>query len=180
MPNAQSMRTPRLVALLTLAAVIAACSAAGETPAPPATPTAVAIPAAPSAPAAPAAPAIALTPAQPAAGTTAPKTLKAAMKGIEDDWKGLEKALEAGANADLKAVAGAAQRIAAVMKLAYDPWEDKEVPNFGKLAHEAEDAFLELVKKAKAGDAAGVQELGRTLQPQHCARCHDAVEQVHG
>ena len=102
------------------------------------------------------------------------------MKGIEDDFKSIEKALEPGATADLKALAAAAERVAAVMKLAYDPWEDKEVPNFGKLAHEAEAAFRAFAAKAAAGDAAVVQELGKTLQPQHCARCHEAVEQVHG
>ena len=45
------------------------------------------------------------------------------------------------------------------MKLAYDPWEDKEVPNFGQLAREAEAAFLDLAAKAAAGDATAVKAM---------------------
>lgn len=101
------------------------------------------------------------------------------MKGIEDDWKLIEKGLEA-ATADLPAMAKAAERVAAVMKLGYDPFEDKEVPNFAQLARESEAAFLDLAKKAAAGDADGVKAMVKTLQPQHCARCHDAYEEVHG
>ncbi len=101
------------------------------------------------------------------------------MKGIEDDWKLVEKGLES-ATPDLPAMAKAAERVAAVMKLGYDPFEDKEVPNFAQLARESEAAFLDLAKKAAAGDAAGVKAMAKTLQPQHCARCHDAYEEVHG
>lgn len=175
------MRTTSLTFLLAYAALIAACTATGDAPKVPLAPAAPST-AAPTAPSAPKAPAVALTPAAPATAAPAagPKNLKSAMKGIEDDWKAIEDALAPGATTDLKALAVAAERVAAVMKLAYDPWEDKEVPNFGKFAHEAEDAFRAFAAKAKAGDAAGVQELGKKLQPQHCARCHDAVEQVHG
>jgi hypothetical protein len=108
-----------------------------------------------------------------------PKDLKSAMKGIEDDWKLIETGLEA-ASADLPAMAKAAERVAAVMKLGYDPFDDKEVPNFAQFARESEAAFLDLAKKAAAGDAAGVKAMGKTLQPQHCARCHDAYGEVHG
>ncbi|MBM3961228.1 MAG: hypothetical protein FJ306_04905 [Planctomycetes bacterium] len=148
------MRHPYLCAFLAFAALVAACSSVQEQP------TVAAQPAAPSAPA-------------------APKSLKSAMKGIEDDWKQIEHGLAA-ATADLPAMAKAAERVAAVMKLGYDPFEDKEVPNFAQLARESEAAFLDLAKKAAAGDAAGVKAMAKTLQPQHCARCHDACEEVHG
>ncbi len=177
------MRNPRIVVVLAYAALIAACTATADAPnlqAPP-SPSAPAAPTTLAVPAAPAVTSLATESLATAATTApAPKNLKSAMKGIEDDFKLIEKALEPGATADLKSVAAAAERVAAVMKLAYDPWEDKEVPNFGKFAHEAEDAFRAFAAKAAAGDAAGVQQLGKTLQPQQCARCHDAVEQVHG
>lgn len=159
------MRHPCLVPFLAFAAAIAACSANP----PSATPSA-----------APANPTAAAAGASTPAPAAAPKNLKSAMKGIEDDWKRIEAGLASNPASDLAAMAAAAQRVAAVMKLAYDPWEDKEVPDFGKFAREAESALLELAKKAGAGDAAAVKELGKTLQPQHCARCHDAVEAVHG
>jgi hypothetical protein len=171
------MRHPYLCAFFAFAALVAACSSVQEAPA------VAAQPAAPSAPAAPIAP-VAATPAAtpaptPATATAAPKSLKSAMKGIEDDWKQIEQGLAAAA-ADLPAMAKAAERVAAVMKLGYDPFEDKEVPDFAKLARESEAAFLDLAKKAAAGDAAGVKAMAKTLQPQHCARCHDAYEEVHG
>lgn len=182
------MKQLHLVSFLAAAAAIAACSALDRSvptaPSAPSAPTAPTVttpstPAAPTAPAvaAPTVPAVAITPAAPAAAM--PKSLKAAMEGIEEDWKLLEKAVAAPAG-DLAPVAAAADRVAAVMKLAYDPWEDKEVPGFAKFAREAEAAFRDLAQKARAGDAAAIKELGKTLQPQHCARCHDAVEQVHG
>ncbi len=169
------MRQPYLCAFLAFAALVAACSSVQEQPtvaAQPAAPTAPAASAAPAAPAAPIAPVA-------AAPTAAPKSLKSAMKGIDDDWKQIEQGLAA-ATADLPAMAKAAERVAAVMKLGYDPFEDKEVPNFAQLARESEAAFLDLAKKAAAGDAAGVKAMAKTLQPQHCARCHDAYEEVHG
>jgi hypothetical protein len=178
------MRHPRLVCFLAFAAVVAACSStADQAPQPvaPATPAAAAQPATPAvavAPAQPAAVAVAPVAAAPAAAAQ-PKSLKSAMKGIEDDWKLIEKGLES-ATPDLAAMAKAAERVAAVMKLGYDPFEDKEVPNFAQLARESEAAFLDLAKKAAAGDAAGVKAMQKTLQPQHCARCHDAYEEVHG
>ncbi|MFN7672495.1 MAG: hypothetical protein ACK5S5_18925 [Planctomycetota bacterium] len=165
------MRHPYLCAFLAFATLVAACSSVAEQPA------VAAQPAAPIAPVA-AVPAATPTPAT-ATTTAAPKSLKSAMQGIEDDWKQIEQGLAA-ATADLPAMAKAAERVAAVMKLGYDPFEDKEVPNFAQLAREAEAAFLDLAKKAAAGDAAGVKAMAKTLQPQHCARCHDAYEEVHG
>lgn len=161
------MRHPWLVPFLAFAAAVAACSANPPSSAPSAAPTAPAS-------------AAAAAPAAPTPAAALPKNLKSAMKGIEDDWKRIEAGLASNPVRDLAAMAAAAQRVAAVMKLAYDPWEDKEVPDFGKFAREAESALLELAKKAGAGDAAAVKEMGKTLQPQHCARCHDAVEAVHG
>jgi hypothetical protein len=119
-------------------------------------------------------------PVQAAAKAPAPKSLKAAMEGIEDDWHLIEKGLEANPLGDLRAMAAAAERCAAVMKLAYDPWEDKEVPNFAQYAREAESALLKFAMEAGQGHADLARDLGKTLQAQHCARCHDAVEQVHG
>lgn len=165
------MRHPYLCAFLAFATLVAACSSVAEQPA------VAAQPAAPIAPVA-AVPAATPTPAT-ATTTAAPKSLKSAMQGIEDDWKQIEQGLAA-ATADLPAMAKAAERVAAVMKLGYDPFEDKEVPNFAQLARESEAAFLDLAKKAAAGDAAGVKAMAKTLQPQHCARCHDAYEEVHG
>lgn len=181
------MRHPRLVCFLAFAAVVAACSSTADQPttaAVPATPAVAATSTVPQTPAVPATPAVAAAPtvpqtlAEPAAAAQ-PKSLKSAMKGIEDDWKMIEKGLES-ATPELGAMAKAAERVAAVMKLGYDPFEDKEVPNFAKLARESEAAFLDLAKKAAAGDAAGVKAMQKTLQPQHCARCHDAYEEVHG
>lgn len=160
------MRHIRFVPVLTVTAIIAACSAARDSAPPrpePTTPVATNTPP----------PGI----EQP---TEQPRTLKAAMKGMEEHWQRIEKGLAADPVVDLKAMATAAQRVAAVMKLAYDPWEDKEVPNFGQLAREAEAAFLDLAAKAAAGDATAVKAMQKTLQPQHCARCHDAFEAVHG
>lgn len=171
------MRHPLFAGFVAFAALVAACSSVEDRPAAATSPAAQAAPAATTtAPAAPAAPTVAA--AAPAAATP-PKTLKSAMKGIEDDWKRIEKDLES-ATPDLPAMAKAAERVAAVMKLGYDPFEDKEVPNFAQLARESEAAFLDLAKKAAAGDAAGVKAMAKTLQPQHCARCHDAYEEVHG
>lgn len=189
------MRQPRLVAFFAFAAAVAACNGLDQPPSVPSAPSAPTAPAAPSVPDAPAAPSVPAAPAAPAVPAqptvpavavapaggqpAAPKTLKSAMKGIEDDWKSIEKGLES-ATPDLAAMAKAAERVAAVMKLGYDPFEDKEVPNFAQLARESEAAFLELAKKAAAGDTAGVKAMQKTLQPQHCARCHDAYEEVHG
>jgi hypothetical protein len=176
------MRHPYLCAFLAFAALVAACSSVEEQPAVAAQPAAPSAPAAPAAPIAPlaAVPAAAPTPTTTTAtATAAPKSLKSAMQGIEDDCKQIEQGLVA-VTADLPAMAKAAERVAAVMKLGYDPFEDKDVPNFAQLAREAEAAFLDLAKKAAAGDAAGVKAMAKTLQPQHCARCHDAYEEVHG
>ncbi|MFO1076800.1 MAG: hypothetical protein U1E73_03640 [Planctomycetota bacterium] len=154
-----------------LVLVLGACASNQTAEPTPAAPVA----AAPAPVAAPPAPVV----AEPAAAQL-PKSLKSAMKGIEDDWHVIEKALEGDPSGELPAIAAAATRCAGVMKLAYDPWEDKEVPDFAKFAHEAESALLDFAKAAGAGDAATVRELGKTLQPNHCARCHDAVEEVHG
>lgn len=186
------MQLPRHVFPVAFAVAVAACSAldqgAPTTPSLPSTaqPSAPTAPSAPTVPAAPspaiAAPSVPAAVGAPAAGSSpaAPKTLKAAMKGIEDDWKLLEQQLAAPAAMDLAKMAVAADRVAAVMKLAHDPWEDKEVPDFAKFARESEAAFLDLATKARAGDADAIKALAKTLQPQHCARCHDAYEQVHG
>jgi hypothetical protein len=150
----------RAILPFAIAAAIAACSSTAERSSPAAAPG--------TAPAA-------ATPVAPL-----PKSLKVAMQGIEEDWKRIEAGLAANPVTDLAAIAGAAQRVAAVMKLAYDPWDDAEVPDFGKFAREAEAAFHDLAAKAAAGDAAAVKALQPTLQPQHCARCHDAYEAVKG
>jgi hypothetical protein len=150
------MHRPRLHLFLASASLIAACSAPE-----------------------PAAPAPE-SPAPAAAQAPAPKSLKAAMEGIEKDFELIEKGLAANPVGDLRAIAGAAERCAAVMKLAYDPWEDKEVPKFAQYAREAESALLKLAMEAGQGHADLARDLGKTLQAQHCARCHDAVEQVHG
>lgn len=174
------MRHPLLVGSVAFAALVAACSSVEDRPAAASAPAATATATAPApAPAAPAAAPAAVAATATATATATPKSLKSAMKGIEDDWKLIEKGLEA-ATADLPAMAKAAERVAAVMKLGYDPFEDKEVPNFAQLARESEAAFLDLAKKAAAGDADGVKAMVKTLQPQHCARCHDAYEEVHG
>lgn len=155
------MPKPRFVLFLA-ALVIAACSAtepvAKPAPAPVAAPVANGV----------------------AAPAGAPKSLKAAMEGIEEDWKAIEKAIETGALGDGKALGAAAERCAAVMKLAYDPFEDREVPQFATYAREAEAALKAFGAAAAKGAAGEVKELGKTLQSQHCARCHDAVEKVHG
>lgn len=193
------MQLPRYVFPVAFAVAVAACSALDSTPttpsmpstAQPSAPNAPTAPSAPTAPTAPSAPTVPTVPAAPSvpaavvtpsAGSAAapPKTLKAAMKGIEDDWKLLEQQLAAPAAMDLAKMAVAADRVAAVMKLAHDPWEDKEVPDFAKFARESEAAFLDLATKARGGDADAIKALAKTLQPQHCARCHDAYEQVHG
>jgi len=102
------------------------------------------------------------------------------MKSIEEDFKLIEKAIETGSLGDAKALAAAAEKCAAVMKLGYDKYEDKEVPDFAKLAREAEAALKQFGSEAAQGHADNVKQLGKTLQAQHCARCHDAVEKVHG
>lgn len=109
-----------------------------------------------------------------------PKSLKKAMKDIEEDWHCIEQALDSDPTKDLQSLATAAVRCAEVMKLAYDPFEDKEVPDFAKLAREAEAGLQEFAKAAAAGDGETVRKLGTTLHKQHCVRCHDAVEEVHG
>ena len=151
------MQKPRFV-LFFAAVVIAACSATEPAP----KPAAAGSPAATTAPAG------------------VPKSLKAAMEGIEEDWKAIEKAIETGALGDGKALGASAERCAAVMKLAYDPFEDKDVPQFATYAREAEAALKAFGAAAAKGAADEVKELGKTLQSQHCARCHDAVEKVHG
>ncbi|MFM1871354.1 MAG: hypothetical protein RL398_776 [Planctomycetota bacterium] len=124
------------------------------------------------------------TAAQPVvAAAVAPvfKSLKSAMKSMDDDWKAVEKAIESDLQGtDLAALAKSAAHVSAIMKLAYDPFEDKEVPDFAKLAKEAEAGLMDFAKAAEAGDLAKLRELGKKLQSQHCARCHDAVEEVHG
>ena len=114
---------------------------------------------------------------------TPPKTLKAAMKAIEDDWKKVEAAidqLKKGAEPDLAATEAAARRVAQAMHFAYDPFEDKEVPNFAVMAKEAEAALNAFADGAKNRKKDALQELGKTLQDQHCARCHDATEEAKG
>ena len=181
------MRHLLLAGFVAYAALVAACSSLDNPPAAPSTATADAVPSKPASDVVPATPGVPATPTAAATAATAvattnatkPKDLKSAMKGIEDDWKLIEAGLEA-ASADLPAMAKAAERVAAVMKLGYDPFDDKEVPNFAQFARESEAAFLDLATKAAAGDAAGVKAMGKTLQPQHCARCHDAYGEVHG
>lgn len=115
-----------------------------------------------------------------AVAAEAPKSMKSAMKGIEEDFKLLEKAIETGSLGDSKALGAAAHRCAAVMKLGYTTFEDKEVPNFATYSREAEAALSKFGEAAAQGQTDKVLELGKTLQAQHCARCHDAVEKVRG
>jgi len=161
------MRIPHATALLA-ATAIAACSsqdsqAKGASAQAPVTATATATAA------------VAVAPA--------PTTLKAAMKAIEDDWKKVEAAidqLKKGAEPDLAATEAAARRVAQAMHFAYDPFEDKEVPNFATMAKEAEAALNAFADHAKNGKQDAMKELGKTLQEQHCARCHDATEEAKG
>jgi hypothetical protein len=159
------MRIPHATALLAAFAVVACSSqdsqATGASAQAPVTATATA--------------AVAVAPA--------PTTLKAAMKAIEDDWKKVEAAidqLKKGAEPDLAATEAAARRVAQAMHFAYDPFEDKEVPNFAVMAKEAEAALNAFADGAKNGKKDALQELGKTLQDQHCARCHDATEEAKG
>ena len=159
------MRIPHATALLAAFAVVACSSqdsqANGASAQAPVTATATA--------------AVAVAPA--------PSTLKAAMKAIEDDWKKVEAAidqLKKGAEPDLAATEAAARRVAQAMHAAYDPFEDKEVPNFAVMAKEAEAALNAFADGAKNGKKDALQELGKTLQEQHCARCHDATEEAKG
>jgi len=159
------MRIPHATALLA-ATAIAACSsqdsqAKGASAQAPVTATATA--------------AVAVAPA--------PTTLKAAMKAIEEDWKAVEGAithLKKGTAPDLAATEAAARRVAQAMHFAYDPFEDKEVPNFATMAKEAEAALNAFADHAKNGKQDAMKELGKTLQEQHCARCHDATEEAKG
>ena len=159
------MRIPHATALLA-ATAIAACSsqdsqAKGASAQAPVTVTATA--------------AVAVAPA--------PTTLKAAMKAIEEDWKAVEGAidqLKKGTAPDLAATEAAARRVAQAMHAAYDPFEDKEVPNFATMAKEAEAALNAFADHAKNGKQDALKELGNTLQDQHCARCHDATEEAKG
>ncbi len=159
------MRIPHATALLAAVAVVACSSqdsqANGTSAQAPVTATATA--------------AVAVAPA--------PTTLKAAMKAIEDDWKKVEAAidqLKKGTEPDLAATEAAARRVAQAMHFAYDPFEDKEVPNFAVMAKEAEAALNAFAEGAKNGKKDALQELGKTLQEQHCARCHDATEEAKG
>jgi hypothetical protein len=159
------MRIPHATALLAAFAVVACSSqdsqANGTSAQAPVTATATA--------------AVAVAPA--------PKTLKAAMKAIEDDWKKVEAAIDAlkkGTEPDLAATEAAARRVAQAMHFAYDPFEDKEVPNFAVMAKEAEAALNAFADGAKNSKKDALQELGKTLQEQHCARCHDATEEAKG
>lgn len=161
------MRIPHATALLA-ATAIAACSsqdsqAKGASAQAPVTVTATATAA------------VAVAPA--------PTTLKAAMKAIEEDWKAVEGAidhLKKGTAPDLAATEAAARRVAQAMHFAYDPFEDKEVPNFAVMAKEAEAALNAFADHAKNGKQDAMKELGKTLQEQHCARCHDATEEAKG
>ena len=161
------MRIPHATALLA-ATAIAACSsqdsqAKGASAQAPVTVTATATTA------------VAVAPA--------PTTLKAAMKAIEEDWKAVEGAidhLKKGTAPDLAATEAAARRVAQAMHFAYDPFEDKEVPNFAVMAKEAEAALNAFADHAKNGKQDAMKELGKTLQEQHCARCHDATEEAKG
>jgi hypothetical protein len=161
------MRIPHATALLA-ATAIAACSsqdsqAKGASAQAPVTATATATAA------------VAVAPA--------PTTLKAAMKAIEEDWKAVEGAidhLKKGTAPDLAATEAAARRVAQAMHFAYDPFEDKEVPNFATMAKEAEAALNAFADHAKNGKQDAMKELGKTLQEQHCARCHDATEEAKG
>jgi hypothetical protein len=159
------MRIPHATALLAAFAVVACSSqdsqANGTSAQAPVTATATA--------------AVAVAPA--------PTTLKAAMKAIEDDWKKVEAAIDAlkkGTEPDLAATEAAARRVAQAMHFAYDPFEDKEVPNFAVMAKEAEAALNAFADHAKNGKQDAMKELGKTLQEQHCARCHDATEEAKG
>ena len=168
------------VAAFAAAIAVVACSSQDS--------TAPVAPAPTQQPAASAAP-VAATVTATATATTAvvaapaPKTLKAAMKAIEEDWKAVEGAidqLKKGAAPDLAATEAAARRVAQAMHAAYDPFEDKEVPNFAVMAKEAEAALNAFADHAKSGKQDALKELGKTLQDQHCARCHDATEEAKG
>ncbi len=151
------MPQPRLALFLVSALVIAACSSTAPVTQPVTPPAGEA-----------------------AVAAAAQKTLKSAMKGIEEDFKLIEKAIESGSLGDAKGLGAAASRCAAVMKLGYTTFEDKEVPNFATYSREAEAALSKFSEAATQGQTDKVMELGKTLQVQHCARCHDAVEKVHG
>ena len=170
----------RIAHVAAFAAAIAVVACSSQDSAPQAAPAPTQQPAASAAPVVATATATATTAV---VAAPAPKTLKAAMKAIEEDWKAVEGAidqLKKGTAPDLAATEAAARRVAQAMHAAYDPFEDKEVPNFATMAKEAEAALNAFADHAKNGKQDALKELGNTLQDQHCARCHDATEEAKG
>ncbi len=150
--------------LLACATIVAACSAAADL--------------APSTPGG-----AHRTPVDAAAGTT----LAAAdatpwqqdMRTVKAQLEIVRAELRDAAVGDLVAVAAAANRAAELLRGGYGAHEANDVPDFARMAREAEAWCLSIATEARLAHGAIARELFRT-GVHHCTRCHDAVERVRG
>lgn len=81
---------------------------------------------------------------------------------------------------DLRAVATAASEAAALMRLGYGPHDDPSVPDFARMARQAETWLLNVALEARQAHGDIARELFLGERKRHCGDCHDAYERVHG
>ncbi len=101
------------------------------------------------------------------------------MQQIKEHLQIVRDQLQDTAVADLSAVSAAANAAAALLSDGYGRYEDRSVPQFARLARDAESWCLQLASEARQGHGVIARELFRN-GIDHCNRCHDAVEKARG
>jgi hypothetical protein len=101
------------------------------------------------------------------------------MTDVGRQCKSIKRMLVDGEATDLRAVAESATAMAATLRLGYGRLEDQTVPDFARMAHDAESWLLQVALEARQAHGDIARELFAAGRP-HCVRCHEADERVHG
>jgi len=101
------------------------------------------------------------------------------MSEVDTHRKLMKGMLLDGEATDLRAVADAATAAAEHLRLGYGRLEQRSVPEFAKMARDAESWLLQVALEARQAHGDIARDLFAAGKP-HCVRCHDAYEKVHG
>ncbi len=148
-------RRPVTLFAITVVTAIGACSSTSSPPAPP--------PATTNSPAA-----------------AEPEDWDHVMKQVKHRYDLLKDALAGRQLGDLRTVATAAGEAAELMRLGYGRFEDPTVPEFARMAREAESWLLNVALEARQAHGDIARELFLAERKRHCGDCHDAHDRVHG
>lgn len=114
-----------------------------------------------------------------AAATAVATPWQTSMQQVKLHMQIVRDQLQDSALADLPAVAAAANAAADLLRDGYGRCEDHRVPEFARMARDAESWCLQIASEARLAHGAIARELF-VSGIHHCSRCHDAVEKLPG